>query len=133
MNRTKRDKEMLDGKFREASRIGMSVLVELAENKGVEEMVSISSIHDDSAWYEELAGLEFTEHLVDVGGKFVVPASLNACLMDLEKWQELRFDPELYIIHKRIEKAHTALGAAASWTCTPYIAGFVLRFGQQVA
>lgn len=133
MKLTERDKRMLDGEFGEAPRIGMSVLVELAENTGVEEMVSISAIHDDSAWYEGLAGLEFAEHLVEVGGKFVVPASLNACLMDLEKWQELRFDPELYVIHKRIEKAHAALGAAASWTCTPYLAGFVPRFGQQVA
>lgn len=133
MKLTDYDKSLLDGERGEAARIGMSVLVDLAENLGVEEMVSISMVHDDSAWFEGLAGLEFAEHLLKLGGRFVVPTSLNSCLMDLEKWQELRFDPELYIIHKRIEAAHTGLGAAASWTCAPYFGGFVPRFGEQVA
>lgn len=130
---TDRDKALLDGAFGEAPRIAMRILVDLAESMNVEKMVSISMIHDDSAWFTGLAGVEFAEHLVQLGGKFVVPASLNACLMDLEKWQEQRFSPELYEIHQRIEKAHSALGAAASWTCTPYLAGFIPRFGEHVA
>ncbi|MDR0620995.1 MAG: aconitase X catalytic domain-containing protein [Deltaproteobacteria bacterium] len=100
---------------------------------GAEEMVSISAVPDDSAWFDGLAGVEFAEYLLKLGGRFVVPTSLNACLMDLEKWQTMRFDPDLYHIHKRIEAAHTGLGAAASWTCAPYFAGFVPRFGEQVA
>lgn len=127
------DKSLLNGDFGEAARIGMSILTDLGETMGAEKMISISMVHDDSAWYSGLAALEFAEHLVDLGGKFCVPTSLNSCLMDLEKWQEQRFDPELYIIHKRIEKAHTSLGASASWTCAPYFAGFVPRFGEQVA
>ncbi len=133
MQLTDHDKKLLDGGFGEAAQIGMRVLTAMGENVGAERMVSINMMHDDSAWFEGLAGVEFAEHLVNIGGKFVVPTSTNACIMDLEKWQELGFSPELYDIHKRIEKAHTALGGAASWTCTPYMAGFVPRFGEQVA
>lgn len=127
------DKSLLDGERGEAACIGMRILVDLAKNMNAEKMISISMVHDDSAWFEGLAGVEFAEHLAELGGRFVVPTSLNACLMDLDKWQELRFDPTLYEIHKRIEAAHTRLGAAASWTCAPYFAGFVPRFGEQVA
>ncbi len=133
MQLTDYDKSLLNGEHGEAARIGMSVLTELGENMGAEKMISISMVHDDSAWYTGLAGLEFAEHLVKLGGKFRVPTSLNACLMDLEKWQEQRFSADLYVIHKRIEAAHTSLGASASWTCTPYFAGFVPRFGEQIA
>lgn len=133
MKLTDHDKALLNGELGEAARIGMQVLVDLGRIMNVEKMVSISMMHDDSAWYTGLAGVEFAEHLAQLGGKFAVPSSLNSCIMDLEKWQEQRFDPELYKIHKRIEKAHTTLGAAASWTCTPYMAGFVPRFGEQVA
>ncbi|MBF0528103.1 MAG: aconitase X catalytic domain-containing protein [Deltaproteobacteria bacterium] len=133
MKLTDYDKALLSGDHGEAARIGMRVLVDMAENMGADEMISISMVHDDSAWFEGLAGLEFAEHLLKLGGRFVVPTSLNSCLMDLEKWQTLRFDPDLYIIHKRIEAAHTGLGAAGSWTCAPYFAGFVPRFGEQVA
>jgi predicted aconitase len=133
MKLTDYDQALLNGDHGEAARIGMSVLVDLGENMGAEEMISISSVHDDSAWFEGLAGVEFAEHLLKLGGRFVVPTSLNTCLMDLDKWQTLRFDPDMYMIHKRIEAAHTGLGAAASWTCTPYFAGFVPRFGEQVA
>lgn len=133
MKLTDYDKALLDGEYGEAARIAMRIMVDLGRIMDVERMISISMMHDDSAWYTGLAGVEFAEHLAQLGGRFVVPTSLNSCIMDLEKWQEQRFDSELYEIHKRIEKAHTTLGAAASWTCTPYIAGFVPRFGEQVA
>lgn len=133
MKLSNEDKRMLDGEYGEATRIGMAVMKDLGELYGAEEMVSISMVHDDSAWFEGLAAVEFAEHLLEIGGKFRVPTSLNAILLDMEKWQELGWSPELYEIHKRIARAHTGLGAAGSFTCTPYHAGFVPRFGEQVA
>ncbi len=133
MNLTDDDKKLLDGGYGEAAQVAMRVLVAMGENVGADEMVSISMMHDDSAWFEGVASVEFAEYLVKLGGTFRVPTSTNACIMDLEKWQELGFTQDLYAIHKRIEKAHTALGGAASWTCTPYMAGFVPRFGEHVA
>lgn len=89
MNLSDRDKRMFDGEFGEAARIGMTVMKDLGELYGVDRMVSISMVHDDSAWFEGLAAVEFAEHLLRIGGKFCVPTSLNAILLDMEKWQQL--------------------------------------------
>ena len=66
---------MLDGKEGEAVRIAMSILSDIGDAVGAEEMVEIAHVHTDSGFYLGDAGLEFVEHLADLGQPcFATPA-----------------------------------------------------------
>ncbi|MFQ6079918.1 MAG: aconitase X, partial [Thermodesulfobacteriota bacterium] len=77
MHLTDREKKILGGKHGEAPRIALSVLVELGELFGAEEMMEVSQVHIDSSIYMVDAGLEFAERFAELGAKVAVPTSLN--------------------------------------------------------
>jgi predicted aconitase len=51
MRLTDEDKSILDGKRGEASRIALSVLVDLGELFGAEELMKVSQVHIDATLY----------------------------------------------------------------------------------
>ena len=65
MRLTEEEKRIADGEKGEASRMALSILVELGELFGAEEMMEVSQVHIDSSVYMVDAGLEFAERLAD--------------------------------------------------------------------
>lgn len=133
MHLTEQEKRILDGKHGEAERIALSVLVDLGELFGAEEVMEVSQVHIDSSAYMVDAGLEFVERLVELGAKVAVPTSLNISAIDLERWKEYRVPPELLEKSRRMERAYHKMGATPTWTCAPYQQGMIPRFGEQIA
>jgi predicted aconitase len=127
------EKRIANGEKGEASRMALSILVELGELFGAEEMMEVSQVHIDSSVYMVDAGLEFAERLADLGGKVAVPSSLNISAIDLERWKEYRVPPELLDKCRRMERAYLQMGATPTWTCAPYQHGMIPRFGEQIA
>ncbi len=127
------EKEILDGKRGEALRIALSILVDLGELFGAEEMMDVSQVHIDSSIYMVDAGLEFAERFAELGAKVAVPTSLNPSAIDLQRWREYRVSPELLEKSRRMERAYLTMGTTPTWTCAPYQGGMVPRFGEQIA
>lgn len=133
MRLTEQEQKILDGAQGEADRIALSILVELGELYDAEEMIAISQVHCDTSFYISEAGLEFVEHLAELNGRVAVPASLNTGLIDLERWQKYRVPVQLRETYVRLENAHLKMGLTPTWTCAPYQAGMIPRFGDQIA
>jgi predicted aconitase len=133
MDLTDEEKSILDGQQGEAARVALSVLVDLGDLFGAEELMPVSQVHIDATLYMVDAGLEFGEKMVDWGGKVAVPTSLNPSAIDLQRWEALRVPPEILSKHKRLEAAYLNLRATPTWTCAPYQHGIVPRFGEQIA
>jgi predicted aconitase len=133
MNLTDYEKSLLDGAHGEAMQLAMRVLYDLGEYFGAERFVEIVACHDDSTVFLGEAQVVFAERLVRLGARFSVPTTTNACAVDMRRFDRQKHDIELMTATRRIEAAHLALGAIASWTCAPYQAGFAPAFGQQVA
>ena len=133
MRLTDEEKSILDGKRGEAARVALSVLVDLGDLFGAEELMPVSQVHIDATLYMVDAGLEFGEQMVDWGGQVAVPTSLNPSAIDLQRWEALRVPPEILSKHKRLEAAYLNLRATPTWTCAPYQHGIVPRFGEQIA
>lgn len=133
MHLIEQEQRILDGKHGEAVRIALSVLVELGELFGAEEMMEVSQVHIDSSIYMVDAGLEFAERFAELGAKVAVPTSLNPSAIDLERWKEYRVPPELLEKSRRMERAYLKMGATPTWTCAPYQGGMIPRFGEQIA
>jgi len=133
MRLTHQEQEILKGKHGEAQRIALSVLVDLGEVFGAQEMMRVSQVHVDMTIYMVDAGVEFAEHLADLGGKVAVPTSLNPSAIDLERWKEYRAPAKLLEKSRRLERAYLKMGAMSTWTCVPYQQGMIPRFGEQIA
>ena len=133
MQLTDREKRMLDGQEGEAVRMAMSILTDIGEVVGAREMEEIVHVHTDSGFYLGDAGLDFVEHLAELGGKVSVPTSMNNTSFDIERGSSYGVSRDLSDKIKRIEKAHLTLGAIPIWSCAPYQAGIVPRFGSRVA
>ncbi len=133
MKLTEYEKELLDGKYGEAVQMSMKVLYDLGEYYGAEEFVEITACHDDSTVYFGEAQVAFAEHLADLGAKFAVPTSTNACALDMQRWDIQKHKSSWMAATRRIESSHLKMGAVPSWTCAPYQTGFSPYFGAQVA
>jgi len=66
-----KEKAILDGKYGEASRITMSVLVELGEMYGANRMIEVQHVHIDAASYATIhdSSLHFCEKLAYTQGQ----------------------------------------------------------------
>ena len=133
MRLTDEEKSILEGKHGEAQRIAMSILVELGELFGADEMMKVSQVHLDSTIYMVDAGVEFAERLAELGGKVAVPTSLNPAAIDQIRWKEYRTPPDLLEKCRRLERAYLKMGTTPTWTCAPYQQGMIPRFGEQIA
>lgn len=133
MRLTDYEKELMNGDHGKAPQMAMKVLYDLGEYYGAEEFVEITTCHDDSTVYFGEAQVAFAEHLADLGGKFAVPTSTNACALDMERWDIQKHEALWMSATRRIEASHIKMGAVPCWTCAPYQAGFSPAFGSQAA
>ncbi len=133
MKLTAYEKELLDGKHGEAAQMSMKVLYDLGEYYGAEEFVEITACHDDSTVYFGEAQVAFAEHLANIGAKFSVPTSTNACALDMKRWDLQKHESSWMAATRRIEAAHIKMGAIPTWSCAPYQLGYSPAFGAQVA
>ena len=129
------EEELLAGKKGEAARMAMEIIVRLGELYGAEELIPISQAHIDGGLYTAVgeAGLDFAEKLHRLGGRVVVPTSMNATSRDIACWSEQRVKADFAEKNRRMEQAYLSMGVVPTWTCTPYQAGLVPRFGEQLA
>ncbi|MGZ0247938.1 MAG: aconitase X, partial [Alphaproteobacteria bacterium] len=93
-------------------------------------MIPVTSTHlviDGTALGE--AGRDFLERLVEEGGRFAVPASINAIAVDRTKADMTAEEHDQIRMLEACEK----MGALPSCSCNPFIQGILPTFGEHVA
>ncbi|MBS4030566.1 MAG: aconitase X catalytic domain-containing protein [Clostridiales bacterium] len=135
MKLTRFEEDMLAGKEGKGTQVAMEIIVRLGELYGASELIPVSQAHIDGCLYAAVgeAGLIFAEKLQSLDAKVRVPTTLNATSRDIDDWQEHGVDPEFAEKNTRMESAYLAMGAIPVWTCAPYQAGLIPRFGEQIA
>ncbi|MDR1573802.1 MAG: aconitase X catalytic domain-containing protein [Clostridiales Family XIII bacterium] len=134
MEFTQYEKEMLAGDHGEAKKFAMTVLSKLGTIYGADNMVEVVSAQI-MAHYGSLhdAGLELMEKFVAMGGEYCIPTTEDPASVPFRCWREIGIDEGYYEKQVRLKTAVLKLGGQPTWTCTPYYAGNVPRFGQNVA
>lgn len=130
---TQHEQAMLGGEHGEATAMCMRVVVGVARASGAERLLEIDSAHADGCLYHGVAGLEFTERLVSLGGRVQVRTTSNVGSLDLLHPGLVRADRELAGNGRRLMDAHVALGCEPTWTCAPYQSGHRPARGTHVA
>ena len=127
------DRQLLDGTAGDASRLAMRIIVRMAEIQGAEQLLDIQGAHIDSTLYMGDATLEFAEQLADLGGRVVVPTTLNVTGVDEHGWRNWATPPDHSMKAQRQMQAYQRMGGIPTWTCTPYQTTYRPSFGQQIA
>jgi predicted aconitase len=127
------EQAMLAGAQGPAVALCMRLVVGVARVGGAERLVEVESAHGDGCLYHGLAGLEFTERLVELGGRVRVRTTLNVGSLDLLHPGTVRADAELAGNGRRLMDAHVALGCEPTWSCAPYQTGHRPAAGSHVA
>src|SRR6185369_16322067 len=105
-----------DGAHGGAASFGMGLLVRYGEAVGAERFIDITRAHIDGCLYHGEASLDFAEHVLRLGGKVRVPATLNVGSMDLIHPELFRGPPALGAAGRRLMEVHEALGCVNSFT-----------------
>jgi predicted aconitase len=133
MRLTDTEKGMRDGNQGEAVALAMAVLLELGGLFGARRLIPVAQVHIDTTLFMVEAGAAFAEKVAALGGRFAVPTSLNPSAVDLLHPGRMRVPAGVLENNRRLERAYLGMGAAPTWTCTPYQHGLVPRFGQHIA
>jgi predicted aconitase len=128
-----KDREMLDGKYGEAAKLAMSIVVRMAEVLEVDELMDITQAHIDGCGLMSDASLDFAETMARLGGKVAVPTTLNMIPLDLQNWEKQGVPQSFAHKALRMAKAYVDMGCIPTWTCAPYQGAFIPHFGQQIA
>jgi hypothetical protein len=118
---TDRDQTILAGEHGEAAAIAMRIVLRMAALEGATELIDITRAHIDGCIYTGPGGLAFAEKLRDLGGRVVVPTTLNAISVDHRRWQAQGVPEALGRPAAAVADAYVAMGAQPTFTCAPYL------------
>lgn len=127
------ERAMLTGERGEAVALCMRIVVGVARANGAQRLQEIESAHADGCLFHGVAGLDFTERLVQLGGRVQVRTTLNVGSLDLLHPELVHADATLTNYGRRLMDAHVALGCEQTWSCAPYQTGHRPDFGAHVA
>jgi predicted aconitase len=134
MTLTDEEKACLKSEYGEARRLALELLVSVGESFGAERLIPISSAHILGHFGSlHQAGIDFLERLVEGGGRCLVPTTVDPSSVDFERWEYFRVPPDYRQQQERLSELVEKLGVIPSWSCTPYLALNVPRFGQNIA
>ena len=115
------DEALLAGARGPAAAAAMRIVLRVAAFQRAESLVTVERAHIDACTYIGPGGLRFAERLNEMGGRFCVPTTTNACSVDRGRWRELDVPDALGLPATRLADCYVALGAAPSFTCAPYL------------
>jgi cis-L-3-hydroxyproline dehydratase len=118
---TDADKAILAGERGEAAAVAMRIVLRMAALEGATELIDITRAHIDGCIYTGPGGLAFAEKLRDLGGRVVVPTTLNAISVDHRRWQPQGVSEALGKPAAALADAYVAMGAQPTFTCAPYL------------
>ena len=130
MKLTPNQQAMLDGQQGWPFQIAMRMLIAVGRALDAPDLIPVTSTHlviDGTALGE--AGRDFLERLVAEGGRFAIPASINAIAVDRTKQDMTKEERDQIRMLEACEK----MGALPSCSCNPFIQGIQPGFGEHVA
>jgi predicted aconitase/predicted aconitase with swiveling domain len=127
------DEAMLSGERGEACAAAMRIVLEMSRLMGTSKLIDVKQVHIDGCVYTGPGSLAFAERLRGLGGKFVVPTTLNSISVDQKRWRAQGVDTNFGTAAEKLATAFTDMGAAPTFTCAPYLHESAPERGDQIA
>ncbi|KIV87696.1 hypothetical protein PV11_03226 [Exophiala sideris] len=129
---TTKDKRMLEGAYGPATKLAMTILVDVAEMQAAETFLDVTQAHIDACIYIGPASLTFAERFMSLGAKFAVPTTLNSISIDQRRWREIGMNAAIAQEAHKLAEAYMAMGAVMSFTCAPYLLDTAPKSGEDI-
>ena len=130
---TERDRAFLQGSYGEAARIAMRIILRMARLQEALQLLDVSQVHVDGCVYTGPGCLAFAETLRNLGGKVLIPTSLNSISVDQRRWRAQGIDSKFGEASEKLASAYTDMGAHPTFTCAPYMLESAPKRGDQIA
>ena len=127
------DRALLAGAYGDASAHAMKMLVAYGRILDADRFVSIASAHIDGCLYHGPSSTDFVRRFVDLGGRVLVPTTLNVAAVDVSHPCRHQGAPDLLPAQAELTALHEALGCVPTLTCAPYQRAVRPAFGEHVA
>jgi len=114
------DEAMLHGEFGKGPEVAMRILSRMADIQGAAELLDISQVHIGGSIYTGPGSLAIVEKFVEYGAQVRVPTTINAISVDKQRWRQHHVAEEFAGKAIRLADAFEKLGAAPTFSCTPY-------------
>ena len=108
-----RTEAILAGERGEAAAVAMRIVLRMAALEGATGLIDVTRAHIDGCIYTGPGGLAFAEKLRDLGGRVVVPTTLNAISVDHRLWRAQGVSEALGRPAAAVADAYVAMGRAS--------------------
>jgi len=125
--------KMKDGEYGLVTARAMDYLVKLGEACDAESLVDIGYAHVDPGVAYHHIDIDEIIELADLGARVAVPTSTTQHCIDMEQWTEMGVPKELAQRQLSILPAHQKMGVAGTYSCTPYLIGYLPPKGTHIA
>ena len=115
------DQLRLKGEEGIAVQVAMQTLCTMALVQGAEQLTDITRAHIDGCIYASPANLTFAQTVMHMGGKVCVPTTMNAISVDYANWRKQGIAIEFGDAAQALADAYVSMGAAATFSCAPYL------------
>jgi len=136
MQLTDYEKSILAGDFGEEAKKILEVMVKVYEINNAKGFIDINEVMLASTQNMSIGGemgMEFLMRLADSGIRFKVKTITDPVSIDLEEWRRLGIPEDYAKKQQQSVDALIRLGAVPTWTCAPYLAGSIPRYGTHLA
>lgn len=130
---TDREKAMLQGAEGEVVAEALDYLVQFGDAFDAERLVDIVYCNYPAEMGIYAGSVEDIVKYSARGGKVCVPTTTSTLCADLERPLTTGIPEPLAQLQARVLQAHRDLGIAETYTCTPYLLGFIPPFGSYIA
>ena len=130
------EKSILAGDFGEEAKKILEVMVKIYEINHAKDFIEVKEVMLASTQNMSIGGemgMEFLTRLADSGIHFKTKTITDPVSMDLEGWKRIGIPEKYARKQKKSVDALIKMGAVPTWTCTPYLAGSIHRYGDHLA
>ena len=111
----------------------MSIICKMALQQGAETLIDVTRAHIDGCLYASPANLVFAERMADLGGRVVVPTTMNAISVDHSNWRKQGVPEEFGVPAQRLADSYVRMGCRPTFTCAPYLLDDQPEPGEAIA
>ena len=129
---TPEEQKMCEGTQGEVVAEAMNNLIKLGEAFGAEKMVDIIYVHHPAEMSIYKGQCEDIVQYANRGAKVVVPTTTTTLACDVEQWPKTNTPRKLAEEQITVLEAHKKMGMIPTYTCVPYILGFLPPKGSYI-
>jgi len=122
---TKDEEKTLGGEDGEARAEAMDYITKFGDAFDAEKLLDIVYVHYPAEMGIYKGSVEDLVEYARKGPRVSVPTTSSTLCMDLDQWREMGVPSELAELQMEVVEPHRQMGVMGTYTCTPYLLGYV--------